>query len=112
LFLFAIEVDMGIETIGEAWNLSWEIHIRCLDDGREGLKHKRGCGYRKYLDLETLVCTRGRDFPLARVADRLRCPRCGCRHVSVMFSPPTIPQPNSAAAGLYRDARYASESDD
>ena len=52
---------MGIETIGEAWNFSWEIHVRCPDDGREGLKHKRQCGYRKYLDLETLVCTRGRD---------------------------------------------------
>ena len=36
--------------------------MRCLDDGREGLKHKRRCGYRKYLDLETLVCTRGREF--------------------------------------------------
>jgi len=79
---------MGIETLGEAWNLSWQIHIRCLDDGREGLKHKRRCGYRKFLDMETLVCTRGRDFPLARIAERLRCPRCGCRGISVMFSPP------------------------
>ena len=75
---------MGVETLGEAWNLSWEIHVRCLDDGREGMKHKRACGYRKYLDLETLVCTRGRDFPIARIAERLRCPRCGCRQVSVM----------------------------
>jgi hypothetical protein len=33
--------------------------------------------YRKYLDLETLVCTRSRGFPIARVAERLRCPRCG-----------------------------------
>jgi len=72
---------MGIETLGEAWNLSWEIHVRCLHDGREGMKHKRACGYRKYLDLETLVCTRGRDFPIARIAERLRCPTCGCRQV-------------------------------
>jgi hypothetical protein len=57
---------MGVETLGEAWNLSWQIHVRCLHDGREGLKHKRACGYRKSLDLETLVCTRGRDFPIAR----------------------------------------------
>src|SRR5215204_3000337 len=81
-------VLMGVETIGEAWNLSWQVHIRCLDDGREGLKHKRRCDYRTDLDLKTLVCTRGRDFPLARVAERLRCPRCDCRDVSVMFSPP------------------------
>jgi hypothetical protein len=103
---------MGIETLGEAWNYSWELHVRCLDDGREGLKHKRRCGYRKYLDLETLVCTRGRDFPLARVAERLRCPRCGCREVSVMFSPPKTPQLNAAAARPYRDLRYASKLDE
>ena len=40
--------------------------MRCLDDGREGLKHKRRCGYRKELDVMTLVCTRGRDFPLIK----------------------------------------------
>jgi len=47
------------ETTGEAWNLSWQTHMRCLDDGRRGLKHKRECGYRTELDMNTLVCTRG-----------------------------------------------------
>jgi hypothetical protein len=81
---------MPIETLGEALSLSWRVHMRCLDDGREGLKHKRECGFRRQLDLETLVCTRGRDFPIGRLAQRLRCPRCGCRQVSVMFGPPTL----------------------
>ena len=80
---------MAIESLGEAWNHSWRIHMRCLDDGREGMKHKRDCGFRADLDMQTLVCTRGRDFPLARIAERLRCPRCGCRRVAVMFGPPT-----------------------
>jgi hypothetical protein len=62
--------------------------MRCLHDGREGLKHRRDCNFRHQLDLETLVCTRGRGFPLGRLADRLRCPRCGCRRISVMFGPP------------------------
>jgi DNA-directed RNA polymerase subunit RPC12/RpoP len=79
---------VGTETLGQAWNLGWQIRIRCLDGGREGLKHRRDCGYRTELDLQTLVCTRGRDFPLARIAERLRCPRCGCRRVAVMFDPP------------------------
>ena len=52
-----------------------------LWDGRKGLKHKRECGYRAELDMETLECTRGRGFPLARLAERLRCPRCGRRKV-------------------------------
>lgn len=103
---------MGIETLGEAWNLSWEIYVRCLYDGREGLKHKPNCGYRKYLDLETLVCTRGRAFPIARIAERLRCPRCGGRDMSVMFNPPKTPQLNVAATRLYRDHLYARDSDD
>jgi len=33
--------------------------------------------------MATLICTRGRAFPLARLAERLRCPRCGSRHVAV-----------------------------
>src|SRR5688572_14764945 len=69
--------------------VSWSIHMRCLDDGRRGLKHGRECGFRKELEVETLVCTRGRDFPLGRLAERLRCPRYGCRRVSVMFGPPS-----------------------
>ena len=80
-----------VETLGEVLDHSWRIHMRCLDDGREGLKHKRRCDFRFQLDLQTLVCTRGRDFPLARIAERLRCPRCGCRRVGVMFGPPSNP---------------------
>ena len=37
---------MPVETLGEAWNLSWKIHIRCLYDGQEGLKRNRACGFR------------------------------------------------------------------
>ena len=55
---------MPVETLGEAWNFSWKIHIRCLDNGRRGLKHKRCCDYRAELDMQTLVCTRGRDSRL------------------------------------------------
>jgi hypothetical protein len=104
---------MGVETLGEDWNLSWQLHVRCLYDGREGMKHKQPCGYRKYLDLETLVCTRGRDFPIARIAERLRCPRCGCRQISVMFSPPGNPQIDAvAAARPFRQWRMLNDTDD
>ena len=72
---------MPVETLGEAWNFSWRLHMRCLDDGREGLKHERECGYRTELDMQTLVCTRGRDFPLS--SDR-RSPS-----LSPMWLPPS-----------------------
>jgi hypothetical protein len=97
---------MSVETLGEAWSFGWKIHIRCLYDGREGMKHKRSCGFRQELDLMTLGCTRGRDFPLARIAERLRCPRCGCREVSVMFTTPPTTQRTAAAVRLPRDYRY------
>lgn len=80
---------MNISTLGDAYSHGWRIDMRCLDDGREGMKHRRECGFRCMLDMQTLVCTRGRDFPIARIAERLRCPRCGCRRVSVFFSPPS-----------------------
>ena len=88
------------ETLGEAWNWGWGITIRCLDDGREGLKHRKRCNYRRELDVMTLVCTRGRDFPLVKLSERLRCPQCGCRNVAVMFVTP--PTSNALAAGVPR----------
>jgi hypothetical protein len=87
---------VSVETLGEAWSLGWRVHMRCLDDGMRGLKHKRECGARLELDMQTLVCTRGRDFPVARLGERLRCPRCGCRRVGVMFDPPALPQAHAA----------------
>jgi hypothetical protein len=89
---------MAIETLGEAWNAGWALRMRCLDDGMEDLKHKRECGFRSALDLLTLVATRGRDFPIARIAERLRCPPCGCRRVAVMFAPSSDGSANYAIA--------------
>jgi hypothetical protein len=51
-------------------------------------KSSRECTYRCELDMESLVWTRGRDFPLSRLEIRLRCPRCGSRRVRVFFEPP------------------------
>ena len=49
----------------------------------------RKCVYRKQLDLETLVATRGPNFPLGRLEGRLMCPACGNRRVTVVFEPPS-----------------------
>lgn len=56
----------------------------------------RECDYRKDLDLETLLCTRGRNFPMAHLASRLRCPRCGSRKVRVVWN---FPGRENAAVG-------------
>jgi hypothetical protein len=79
---------MPVETLGDALDLSWRVHMRCAHGPRDGMKRRRECVYGRALDLETLVCTRGRAFPLARLAERLRCPRCGSREIAVLFDPP------------------------
>src|SRR5712672_1109010 len=69
------------ETLGQAWSEGWRITARCAYGKREGMKSIRECVYRCDLDMETMVCTRGPDFPLAMLASRLMCPRCdraGC----------------------------------
>jgi hypothetical protein len=81
---------MTVETLGEAHSLGWRIFARCALGKRDGMKSIRECIYRKELDVETLVWTRGRAFPLSSLETRLRCPQCGSRRVVVLFEPPAI----------------------
>jgi len=76
-------------TLGEAHDLSWRIRARCAGGNRDGMKSVRECLNMSELHLPTLLWTRGRDFPLALLGDRLRCPRCGSRFVAVYFEPPS-----------------------
>ncbi len=77
-----------IETIGEAHDLGWKLRVYCRGSRREGLKSIRGCIAQVDVDLETLVWTRGRGFPVSRLDSRMKCIRCGSRHVSIALEPP------------------------
>jgi hypothetical protein len=77
-----------VSTLGEAYDLSWRIRARCAAGNRDAMKSVRKCLNVSELHLPTLLWTRGRDFPLALLGDRLRCPRCGSRIVAVYFEPP------------------------
>ena len=77
-----------VETLGDARDLGWRVRVRCAYGKRDAMKSIRECTFNAYLDLPTLLWTRGRDFPLAVLGDRLKCPACGSREVSVMFVPP------------------------
>ncbi|WP_185982966.1 hypothetical protein [Aureimonas mangrovi] len=80
-----------IETLGEAWSAGWRLKVACAWGTRDGLKSVRECGRRHDVDLETLIWTRGRDFPLSLLQERLRCPTCGSRRVRVGFVVPDNP---------------------
>jgi hypothetical protein len=89
LLLFLHYLIAMVETIGEAFSLGWQLKARCAFGNREGMKSVRQCTWSYDLDMLTLVATRGRDFPLAMLASRLRCPRCGSRRMAVVFMPPS-----------------------
>jgi len=91
---------MVVETIGEALDLSWEVTVRCAFGKHDGMKSIRDCVFGAELDLATLVWTRGRDFPLARLESRLKCPKCGSRRVRLAFSVPPI-QRRQTATGTF-----------
>ena len=90
---------MGVETLGEAYRLGWQITARCAYGNRQGLKSIRACAYTAKLDMPTLVWTRGPNFPLARLESRLMCPACGSRRVSIIFDVPSLPQRNRMSTG-------------
>jgi hypothetical protein len=85
------EAAMAIETLGEAFLEGWRVTVRCAYGRSEGPRSQsnRECNYRRELDMETLVWTRGRAFPLSRLESRLRCPRCGSRYMVVLYEPPS-----------------------
>lgn len=54
-----------------------------MDNGNSAAK----CVNQGEVDLETLVWTRG-DIPISLLLERIKCPRCDNRRVTLMFTPP------------------------
>lgn len=81
---------MSIETLGEAYRLSWRVRVRCIRGVIDAPTSLKTCEYRAELDMQTLVWAKGRGFPLGRLGARLMCPRCGSRDVNVILEPPPV----------------------
>ena len=77
-----------VSTLGEAFSAGWGIRMKCARGDHRGIVKIDRCGFEANLDIETLVCTRGRAFPLAQLASRLMCPNCGERQIHVLFDIP------------------------
>ena len=96
---------MSVDTLGKAYQGGWRVRVRCAQGKRAGMKSIRECLSEAELDMGSLVWTRGRNFPIAMLAERLQCPKCGSRRVSTMFFPPARydagePQGGSASRGV------------
>jgi hypothetical protein len=77
-----------VATLGQALQAGWGIKLRCPRGDRRGIVKIDACRYSAPLDLLTLVCTRGRTFPLSLLASRMACPNCGERPVLLTFEIP------------------------
>jgi hypothetical protein len=81
--------SMPVETLGQAFSYGWRVTARCAAGKQDGMSRHKECVYRAELDMETLVWTRGKGFPLSRLESRLRCPMCGSRDVVLMLAVPS-----------------------
>jgi hypothetical protein len=77
-----------IKTLGDAYAAKWSIRMRCLRGRHRGILKIDPREFETELSMETLVCTRGRRFPLAQLARRLQCPNCGENWVELRFDVP------------------------
>jgi hypothetical protein len=81
-------VLISVETLKDALSAGWRVFARCIDGRVEYTRSSAKCHCRAELSLETLVWTRGRNMPISGPSDRMMCPRCGNRRVSLIFKPP------------------------
>lgn len=88
---------MEIETLGDAYIHSVKVTLACAEGKGSGMKKHRECIFRQELDMMTLLCTRGRDFPLAMLQNVMRCPRCGSRRVRILWKFPSNTHSGSVA---------------
>lgn len=79
---------VAITTLGQAFDAKWGIRMQCQRGTHRGIVKIDECRYEASLCLLTLVSTRGRAFPIARIADRIRCPNCGDLGVMLAFDVP------------------------
>ena len=91
-------LKMRADTLGKAYQSGWRVRVRCAQGKRSGMKSIRECLCDAELDMASLVWTRGRNFPIAMLAERLQCPKCGSRRVSTMFFPPARRDAGEASA--------------
>jgi hypothetical protein len=82
-----------ITTLGEAYDARWSIRMRCRRGEHRGPTKIDPCEFETEICLKTLVATRRRAFPIARIADRVRCPNCGDLGVVIAFDVPGSPIP-------------------
>ena len=95
---------MSVLTLGDAFDAGWRVRTKCLGLLYAGESLIGGCGEKCDLSMETLVWTRGRALPLSRLAERLKCPRCGSRRIRLLYDIPA--EPGAAAQQVWSTPEF------
>jgi hypothetical protein len=77
-----------VETLVDAWRAGWTASARCKGRNARTKNGTKPCPQQLDLDMRTLMWTRGADFPIAMLSERLMCPSCRSRKVFVIFDIP------------------------
>jgi hypothetical protein len=75
-----------VETLGDANSAGWQLTIRCAFGNKAGMRSIPACKREVRVDMDTLIWTRGTQFPLASLDRYFKCPRCGSRKVRVLWN--------------------------
>jgi hypothetical protein len=79
------------QTLGAAYLAGLQPHAKYQCRNRMEIVKVEPCGYDAMLDLESLIWTRGAKYPCWRLAQRLKCPRCGGMSIEVAWVPGASP---------------------
>ena len=81
-----------VAVLYQALEDDWLVTLRC-DRRREALKSKPPCTLvPQILHLPSLIATFGPDLPIEELSNRLRCPKCGSRRVTIDVARSTAPR--------------------
>jgi hypothetical protein len=85
----AVSVAMAaISTLGEAHDHGWIIKVYCREGYIDNRTSQSKCHWSYTPDMMTLLLTRGRNFPLLRLDQMVKCPNCGRRDLQIAISIP------------------------
>jgi hypothetical protein len=77
-------------TLGDAALAGLRPHAACVCGKRSGIGKVEPCGFSAYLDLGSIIWTRGANFPCWRLSQRLKCPQCGGTSIELVWLPGRI----------------------
>jgi hypothetical protein len=72
-----------IMTLGQAADRDLTLRLYCRGGAGQAMKRHRPCIAAYEIDIETLIWTRGREYPLKALHRIMKCPACNSRLIQI-----------------------------